>query len=174
MFLLRALLVALCGSAATTAAAAAELNISGCYRVDGSGIGFDKPVGGHKGNVWLQQQQQAVTGCIQQKCFSALDGDLTVTENAVGMLRLTRSGGNCTVGPHDRGGVPGFAFFQFVFPRGWAGEPTTGAFVNNWDSKDGSLIGHAGWLSLNMTVDEECTFMAHSGCMGPYGTQTDR
>lgn len=84
------------------------------------------------------------------------------------MLRLTRSGGNCTAGllpPTNQSKVPGLAFFLALFPRGWAGEPTTGSFVNNWDSHHAP--GHAGWLTLNKTADDECGFMAHQGCMGP-------
>ena len=173
--LLLALLgLAVSGSAASAAAAA--LDISGCYRQDGSGNGFDKPVGGHKGHVYLQQHNRTVaggttlvSGCIQQYCFSALDGDLTVTENGAGMLRLTRSDGNCTVySPANQSSISALAYFLVIYPRGWRGEPTTGSFVNNWGShKKSEEIGHAGWLSLNKTTDEECRFMAHQGCMGP-------
>ena len=146
--------------------AAAALDITGCYRQDGSGNGFDKPVYGHAGHVYLKQDGRNVTGCISQFCFSTLDGDLTVTENEVGMLRLTRHGGNCTAGRLENGSViPGIAYFLFIFPRGYAGEPTTGSFVNNWESR--GIPGHAGWLSLNKTVEEECTYMRHASCMGP-------
>ena len=145
---------------------AEALDTSGCYRQDGSGNGFDKPVGGHKGHVYLQQHNRTlaggttlVSGCISQNCFSALEGDLTVTENGVGMLRLTRSGGNCTVSKHSS--ISALAFFLVVYQQGWRGEPTTGSFVNDW------ATGHAGWLSLNKTATEECRFMAHQGCMGP-------
>ena len=135
--LLQLLGLAVCGSAAT--ASDAVLDVSGCYRQDGSGNGFDKPVGGHKGHMYLQQKQRTtdagltqITGCIQQYCFSALDGDLTVTENGVGMLRLTRFGGNCTVySPTNQSKISALAFFLVVYPRGWRGEPTSGAFVNN-------------------------------------------
>eukprot|EP01052_Picozoa_sp_SAG31_P019021 SAG31_NODE_1370_length_8610_cov_2.897192_8_plen_377_part_00 len=146
--------------------AAAALDVTGCYRQDGSGNGFDKPVYGHAGHVYLKQDGRNITGCISQFCFSTLDGDLTVTENEVGMLRLTRHGGNCTAGRLENGSViPAIAYFLFVFPRGYAGEPTTGSFVNNWESA--SIPGHAGWLSLNKTVEEECMYMRHAGCMGP-------
>ena len=168
-------LTALFGLAA--AAAAAEMDVSGCYRQDGSGNGFDKPVGGHKGHVYLQQRGRAtaglpppaaVAGCIQQFCFSELDGDLTVTENGVGMLRLTRSGGNCTTAnlTANETAVPALAFFLAVFPSGWNGEPTTGSFVNNWAGHT-QAPGHSGWLTFNKTADDECRFMAHPGCMGP-------
>ena len=36
---------------------------------------------------------------------------------------------------------------------------------SNWDSHHAP--GHAGWLTLNKTADDECGFMAHQGCMGP-------
>jgi len=165
------LLSVLLGLAACLAPASATvgMDVSGCYRQDGSGNGFDKPVGGHQGHVYLQQRQRddVVQGCIQQYCFSALDGDLTVTENGVGLLRLTRSGGNCTAGRANQTKVPGLALFLFVFPAGWDGEPTVGSFVNNWETPQLATAGHAGWLTLNKTADDECRFMAHQGCMGP-------
>lgn len=153
-----------------------EVDVSGCYRVEGSGRnGFGPLIPATKGHAYLQQQRggvagmapTAVTGCIQQRCFTALDGDLTVTENGVGMVRLARSddriSNNCTAGPHAT--TMGRAFFLFMFPAGWAGEPTTGSFVNNWAG--GARVGQAGWFSLNKTTDVECRLMAHRGCVGP-------
>ena len=69
--------------------------------------------------------------------------------------RLTRGSGNCTVGNN----ISGFAYFLFVFPVGYAGEPTYGSFVNNWHGRY-DTIGHAGWFGLNRTVREECEHIA--------------